>query len=82
MVEWFIRGRAFEAWTREQASPLKLNRAFYTFASFFIPMESFSVELEQPQGVFLPGQNVNGLIQFKTTAAESFKGIFLLLKEK
>ncbi|KAK4019586.1 arrestin domain-containing protein 3 [Daphnia magna] len=38
-------------------------------------MESFSVELEQPQGVFLPGQNVNGFIQFKTTAAESFKGL-------
>lgn len=38
-------------------------------------MESFSVELEQPQGVFLPGQNVNGFIQFKTTAGESFKGL-------
>jgi hypothetical protein len=40
-------------------------------------MDNFSVELDQAKGVFLPGQNVSGLVQFQLTAPESFKGIFI-----
>lgn len=39
-------------------------------------MESFSVELDQSLGVYLPGQNVSGYIQFQLTTPESFKGMF------
>ncbi|XP_046650076.1 arrestin domain-containing protein 3-like [Daphnia pulicaria] len=38
-------------------------------------MDNFSVELDQAKGVFLPGQNVSGLVQFQLTAPESFKGL-------
>ena len=41
-------------------------------------MENFSVELDQAQGVFLPGQNISGFVQFHLTAEESFKGISCL----
>jgi hypothetical protein len=40
-------------------------------------MENFSVELDQAKGVFLPGQNVSGFVQFQLTVPESFKGIYM-----
>jgi hypothetical protein len=44
----------------------------------YYSMENFSVELDQAQGVFLPGQNISGFVQFHLTAEESFKGISCL----
>lgn len=38
-------------------------------------MEHFSVELDQPFAVYLPGQNVSGYVQFQLSVPESFKGI-------
>lgn len=41
-------------------------------------MDHFSVELDQKFGVYLPGQNISGSVQFRLTVPEIFKGICVI----
>ena len=78
MLEWFIRGCRGEARTREHAVTVVLDRIAAHHHQQYYSMDNFSVELDQAQGVFLPGQNVSGFVQFHLTAEESFKGISIV----